>query len=795
MSQVEPLPAEALRRRCDVGDLGFETTADIEPLDGVLGQARAMTAFQFGATMDQPGYNLYVLGAQDSGRHSIMLRQLEQLSRTRAKADDWVYVRRFDEPQRPWALRLPAGRGRVLRARMSALLADLRAALPAVFQAEEYRTRRSAIDEESKLGQESALEELEEEARKLDIALIWTSTGVALAPIRDGKVIDPSQFKEWPDAPRKAIMAHISRLGERLRKIVSRAPTWEKARRKALRDLDKGVTAATIGPLLDELLAEFAGLSEVQEYIETVRADLIDNVELFLTEDESPLAQAAMRALRRYEVNVLVDRTKDAGAPVVYEDQPTQPKLVGRVEHRSEMGTLVTDFTLIRPGALHRANSGYLVLDVRRVLSWPLTWTELKLALRSQRVRVESAAHMLNVLSPVGLQPDPIPLDLKVVLIGDRWLFHLLGHLDPEFSKLFKVAVDFEDDIRWTALSAEHFARFVKARVMADGLRHLSAGGVGRLLERAARLANDREKLTLRMGAVCDLAREADWFAARARSETIDASHVQEAIDARDDRHDRLRDGLQESTERNILHIETEGAAVGQINGLSVMELGNFRFGRPTRITARARLGAGKVIDIEREVELGGSIHSKGVLILAGYLGARYAPELPLSLSATLVFEQSYGGVDGDSASSAELYALLSALSGLPLRQDLAVTGAMDQCGRVQAVGGTNEKIEGFFDLCRARGLTGRQGVLIPRANREHLMLRPDVVAAAAAGTFHVYPVTHVDEGLALLTGVAAGERGPDGLFPEGTANRAVEDRLTALAGARKAFAAPARVD
>jgi lon-related putative ATP-dependent protease len=493
---------------------------------------------------------------------------------------------------------------------------------------------------------------------------------------------------------------------------------------------------------------------------------------------------------RRYQVNVIVDGSAETGAPVVYEDNPTYMNLVGAVEHLAELGTLVTDFGLIRGGALHRANGGYLLLDAHKLLMHSFAWEALKRALRSREIRIETPAQMLSMVSTVTLTPQPVPLDVKVVLIADRWLYYLLSQHDFEFHELFKVAVDFEDDMRWDAETTAAYARLIATMVRREKLKPLDRGAVARAIEHSARLAEDSAKLSMHIGDLADIVRESDYWAGADGRAMIEARDVQQAIEAQRRRSDRVRERSQEMIQRGLVLIDTAGAKVGQVNGLSVLSLGSLTFGKPSRITAKVRLGRGEVVDIERQVELGGPIHSKGVMILSAFLASRYAGEHPLSLWASLVFEQSYGGVEGDSASSAELYALLSALADLPIKQSFAVTGSVNQHGDVQVIGGVNEKIEGFFDTCVARGLDGKQGVLIPAGNVTHLMLRRDVVEAAEAGRFRVYAVRTIDEGIELLTGVPAGQRDGAGKFPDGSVNRRVEDRLIALADQRRRFSA-----
>jgi lon-related putative ATP-dependent protease len=618
-------------------------------------------------------------------------------------------------------------------------------------------------------------------------------------------VLPPDDFKALPEEERKRMEAEIEELQAEVQKILRHMPRWQRELHDQLRDLDREVTRLAIGHLIETVRDQYPDLPQVAAFLEAVQEDIVVHGADLLHAQQAgeggggpeggapPQSASEPAAVRRYQVNVIVDHESSEHAPVVFEDNPTYSNLIGRVEHIAQMGALFTDFSLIRAGALHRANGGYLILDARAVLQQPYAWDALKRCLRTQQVRIESLGQALSLVSTVSLEPEPVPLDLKVVLVGEPMLYYLLCAYDPEFQQLFKVAADFDDRIVRTADSQRLYGRLVGALARRAGLHPFDRSAVARIIEHGARLADDADRLSIHTESIVDLLKEADHVARLGGREIVVAADVQAAIDAKVFRADRLRERSQEMILRDTVYIDTQGAVIGQINGLSVIQMGNFAFGRPSRITARVRLGKGEVIDIEREVELGGPIHSKGVLILSSFLGARYAAERPLSLQASLVFEQSYGGVEGDSASSAELYALLSAVAELPLRQSLAVTGSVNQHGRVQPIGGVNEKIEGFFDICRARGLDGTHGVLIPASNVKHLMLRRDVVDACAAGQFHVYPIETIDQGIGMLTGRPAGERGPDGSYPEGTVNAMVEARLIDLAEKRQALSDPRR--
>ncbi len=806
MRELRPLEAERLYKRYDPTELRFETTAELEDLAEILGQSRAVDAMQFGMGIDQDGYNIFALGPPGTGKRAVVRQFFEKRAASEPVPADWCYVNNFDDPHEPRAIRLPAGKGVEFRDDMERAVEEVRTALSAAFESEEYQARRQEMTEEFKDRQSQAFEGLQQRAKDKGIALLRTPAGLIFAPVREGEVLSPDEVRKLAEEEREGLEKEVEGLQEELQKILQQMPAWQREMQEKIRQLNREMSSFAVGGLIDELREKYSDFEQIVEHLDAVQEDVIENARDFLSEGEDAsdvlgaLRQAMAQRfrggpaeLRRYQVNLLVDHSESEGAAVVYEDNPTYQNLIGRVEHMAQMGALFTDFNLINPGALHRANGGYLILDARKVLLQPYAWEGLKRALQSGQIRIESVGQMLSLISTVSLEPEPIPLDAKVALVGDRLLYYLLWQLDPDFADLFKVAADFEEQMDRDSENQLLYARLIATLARKENLRPLDAPAVGRFIEHSARMVGDAEKLSTQMRGITDLLREADYWAREAGNGTIAADDVQKAIDARIRRSDRLRERLQEEVLRGTILIDTEGESIGQVNGLSVIQLGNFAFGRPTRITAQLRLGKGEVVDIEREVELGGPIHSKGVLILAGFLGARYTRERPLALSASLVFEQSYGGVEGDSASSAELYALLSAIAQIPVKQSLAVTGSVNQHGQVQAIGGVNEKIEGFFDVCRARGLDGKQGVLIPESNVKHLMLRQDVVEAAAAGKFSIYPVQTIDQGVEILTGLPAGERGERGNYPEGTINHAVETNLADLAEKRVAFSARAK--
>jgi lon-related putative ATP-dependent protease len=800
MGTNNKLEATQLYQWADPEQFDFETTADLEDLSDVLGQPRAVAAIQFGIGMAQDGYNIFALGPTGTGKRRVIRSYFEKRAAEEPVPDDWCYVNNFEERHKPKTIRLPAGKGLAFRNDVDDLIEGLSTALSAAFESEEFQARRQSIRQEFQERQSSAFEELQKKAEGKGIAPLRTPAGLVFAPVKDGQVLSSEEVQALSKEEQQRLEDKVETLQDELQKIVQQMPSWQRETQEKLKELNREMANFAVGGLIDELREKYSDYPDIVDHLNAVQKDVVENARDFLQagEEKSNLpamlrvatqdSEAGSPLARRYRANLLVDHSKSEGAPVVYEDHPAYQNLVGRVEHRAQMGALLTDFNLIKPGALHRANGGYLILDVRKLLLQPYVWEALKRTLQSGEIRIESLGQMLSLVSTISLEPDPIPLDVKVALYGEPLLYYLLYHLDPDFAELFKVEADFSERMDRDDDNQQLYARMIATLMHQEKLKPFDRAAVARVIERSARLVGDVQKLSTQTRDITDLLREADYWATEAGNDTVRAENVQQAIEAQIYRADRIRERMQEAIQRDIVLIDTESETVGQVNGLSVIRLGNFAFGRPSRITARVRLGKGNVVDIEREVELGGPLHSKGVLILAGFLGARYAEEQPLSLSASLVFEQSYGGVDGDSASSAELYALLSAIAEVPIRQSLAVTGSVNQHGIVQAIGGVNEKIEGFFDVCQARGLSEGQGVLIPASNVQHLMLRQDVVEAVKANKFHIYPVETVDQGIEILTGLPAGELDEVGEYPEGSVNYRVKKRLAELAKKRRAF-------
>jgi lon-related putative ATP-dependent protease len=798
MPIIEPLPFASLYRSCDPQQFTFQTTAELEGPTEPVGQTRAVEATNFGLSMHRDGYNLFVLGPPGLGKHALVRQMIESRAIHETKPSDWCYVNNFNEANKPIALKLPAGQGYALRADMAQLVEELTAAIPAGFDSDRYRSGVEAIQQEFADREEKSFTELGDTTAKQGIAFMHGPDGFFFLPIKkDGENMNHEEFEKLPEAEKERINKLIEGFQTQLQKLLIQMPRWRREQHQRLRQFNRETVMNAIAHLFEELREKYRELPDVLEYLAAIHKDAIDNAP-----DIKPTAEkisldalgASGSASQRYAVNIISGHDGDKGVPVIYEDHPTFQNLIGRSEHIAQMGLLMTNFTLIKAGALHRANGGYLMLDAHKLLTQPYAWDGLKRALFSNEIRIESLGQTFGLVSTVSLEPQPIPLNTKVVLFGDRFIYYLLSVYDPDFSELFKVAVDFDEEIERSSGHDQLYARLIAALAQKEALNPFDRNAVARVIEYSARVAGDAEKLTTHMQSIADLLAEADHQANGAGRSVVMREDVQAAIDGQLRRADRLPKQYQEAMLRGIQLIDTEGEQVAQVNGLAAIDLGTSIFAHPVRITATTRLGEGEMIDIEREVDLSGPIHSKGVLILSSFLASRYSSNTPHSLNASLVFEQTYGKIEGDSASLAELCALLSSLGDLPIRQSLGVTGSVNQFGEVQPIGAVNEKIEGFFDICKARGTLGDQGVLIPASNVNHLMLRDDVVEACKQGSFHIYAVSSVDEAIELLTGVAVGVPDSKGNLPAGTVNYLVALRLAELSLIRQAYGGGSRV-
>jgi lon-related putative ATP-dependent protease len=787
MSSAAELAPADLNRVCDTSRFAFKTTAELPFTEQIIGQPRGTRAIEFGIGIKSPGFNIYVLGPTGTGRTTTIERFLRDKAAAEPVPGDWVYVQNFQDPRRPRAITLPAGMGAQFRDDMAELISALQREIPKAFQTEEYGDGRGQVTERLETDRNRALQALHQQAAQSNFAIVRTPDGLIVAPLVDGEPMRMEAYQALGDEERQHLDAARRGLERNLEETLKAVAELEHRARREMVALDQRIAASVVDQYLEGMRGKYGAEEEALLHLDLVRQDVIDNVADF----RSDLKQAADDKpgddpLRRYDVNLIVDHRASTGAPVLVESNPTHHTLVGRIEYEMRFGMPLTSFGNIKAGSLHRANGGYLVIRAGDILASPHAWRALKRALNDRLVRMEEPA--TESLATKTLDPEPIPLDIKIILMGSPALYYSLYALEEDFGKLFKVRADFDVQMDRTAENEDEFASFIAARCHEEGLCHFDREAVGKMIEYGSRLAGSQSRLVTRFGVVADVVREAAFRAQQAGRSTVEPADVRAAIDERTYRANLFQEHLRRQVTEKRLFIDTTGTAIGQVNGLYVIELGDYAFAQPCRITAQTHMGRAGLISIEREVRLAGPLHNRGVLTLAGYLGGTYAQRHPLSLSASVTMEQNYRGIDGDSASSAELYALLSSLARLPIKQAIAVTGSLNQWGAVQPIGGVTEKIEGYYDLCAADGLTGEQGVLIPAANRDDLTLRDDVVEAVSGGRFHVWAVTTIDEGLEILTGVPAGTRQADDSYPAGTVHHRVQERLHQLAHELEAF-------
>ena len=789
---VNELSPEKLRRMFDSKTISCQTSEDISPLTEIVGQDRAVKALRFGLDIKERGFNIYVSGYPGTGRMTAVKDFLEVTAKTKPVPDDWCYVNNFSNGYEPKAIRLPSGKGKIFQDDMSKFIDNAKKELPKAFESEEYIARRAATIREIEKERDILFEQLSKRAKQEGFVLKNTPVGLITIPVLDGHPLTDEEFMSLNQHVRDEIQKRRERLNTDLINAATQLKNLEGKINEALKKMNQDVALYAIGHHVSSLISKYKEFSDVVSYINEVQADILENLEDFVGAPEatpsSPFPWIKEVPLKKYEINVVIDNSNVKGAPVVVELNPTYQNLFGRIEKEAQFGVLTTDFTMIRGGSMHKANGGYLVLPIEELITNPFSWDGLKMALESQKLTIEEAGERMGFITTRGLKPSPIPLNIKVVLIGDPMVYQLLYTMDKNFKQLFKVKADFDTSMDRTESNMQKYAAFICTFCNEESLRHLDSPAIAKIIEYGSRLAQDQNKLSTSFANVADIIREANFYASQDGLTYIKDSHVNKAIEEKHYRSNLIQQKIQEMIQKGLILIDTEGYAVGQLNGLSVIGLGDFNFGQPSRITASIGLGREGIVDIERESTLGGPIHSKGVMILGGYLANKYAQDKPLSLSARLVFEQSYEGVEGDSASSTELYAILSALSDLPIKQSLAVTGSVNQRGEVQVIGGVNEKIEGFYEVCKAKGLTGQQGVIIPESNIQNLMLKEEVVDAVRNGKFHIYSVRFIDEGIEILTGVRAGTKKPDESFEEETVNYKVDRRLKEMASKLKEY-------
>jgi len=803
--QKYEVPSDKLRWTCDPEIFRFECTGDLAPLREFVGQERATRAIEFGINMANTGYNIYVAGLTGTGKTSMVKAYIERVIGERkargeaVKLCDWCYLHNFKEPDSPQIVSLAQGAGKALREGISQLLETIRQGLGQAFLSEEYKSQRQKTVEEAQAEQQKLFEEMASEVRRQGFVLQMTPAGPALLPMHENRPMQEQEYLALSEQDRKQLETKQAELRKKLQPSFEHAGNVQMKAQERLKQLDKDVGEYTVAGSFKSLFEEYADSPKITQYLADLKSYVLDNLEIFKGDEEPahplfgvPLSQVmgGRNPFLPFQVNLFVDNSEATGPPVILETNPNFGNMFGKIERRFLLGGYLSDHTMLKAGALSRANGGYVLLNVTGVLTNPGVWSALKRAIKNGEVRIEDPFEQFGLIAPQGLRPEPMPIEVKVVLTGDALLYQMLSLYDEDFWEIFKVKADFDSQIEKTSDNMLAYAAFLCGCCEECEARHFDPSGVARIIEYSARMVADQERLSSRFAQIKDWVEEANYWASRDNARFISAGHVQKAIDEKLFRHDLLDERIREMIARGTIMIDVEGEVVGQLNGLSVYTFGDIAFAKPSRITARTFLGRGGVINIERESQLSGPIHNKGVMILSGYMGWKYAQDKPLSLSASLCFEQSYEGIDGDSASSAELYAILSSLSGIPLRQGVAVTGSVNQEGDLQAIGGVNQKIEGFFKVCRAKGLTGDQGVLIPHQNLKNLMLREEVVDAVRQGQFHVYSAGNIDEGIEILTAIPAGAKQEDGAYPDGTINRLVDDRLRDMARRLKDFSA-----
>jgi len=787
---------EKLRRVYDPESLDFETTEEVPPLVGWIGQERGVEAINFGISIKSRGYNIFVAGPGGTGRNSTVKSIVQAKAAQESVPNDWCYVNNFKEPDCPRALRLPAGKGREFVRDMDELIADCKVEIPRAFESEEYERRKAEALDSLNQKKSRLFSTLGRKAETLGFTIQVSKTGVMNVPVVGGRAIDSKSYEKLPDEEKARIEANNQKLQDEVAHVLSSIRQLDKEAKEKLRELDRDIAMFAVGDLLERLKQKYKDYEQVCRHLEDVENHIVSNIKLFKSEEEKTseiLGVKTAPAQSRYDiyrVNLFVDNSDLKGAPVLVEPNPTYDNLFGRVEYKGKLGSMVTDFHMIKPGAVHRANGGYLVVQALDVLRSPFAWDGLKRVIRSGEVRIESAWEQYRAVPSPTLRPEPIPVNLKVIMIGSPVLYQMLYQMDEDFGRLVKVKAHFDLEMDWNDDHVNQYARFVSARCEDGKLLPFHKTAVAAIIEYGSWLAGDQQKISTKFNFISNIISEASYWAREESARLVRDEHVKRAIERKEYRSNMLEEKIQRLIEEGTLMVDTKGSVPGQVNGLSILDLGDYAFGKPSRITAAISLGTKGVINVERQAKMSGRVHSKGVMILSGYLASKFGQDKPLCLSASLCFEQLYDEVEGDSASSTELYALLSAISGVPIKQNLAVTGSVNQRGEIQAVGGVTRKIEGFFDVCKKRGLTGDQGVIIPAQNVKHLMLRHDVVEAVARKQFHIYAVKTIEEGIELLTGMPAGEQGPDGKYPEDTVFGKVDAKLQIMAERMKSFQA-----
>jgi lon-related putative ATP-dependent protease len=791
---VTQIPVDKLRNVCDPNSMHCESTRELKPLVEIVGQDRAVRALKFGLGIKNYGFNIYVSGYPGTGRKTAVKSFVDETAQNQPVPPDWCYVNNFGNQYEPKAIHLPAGKGKDFQTDMKNFIESIKSSLPKAFESEDYARRREGTLRSLENQRKTVIDELNTKAQSEGFIIQTTPVGLLLVPVADGRPLTDEEILALPQKTKDKLQEKHDKLETELQTTMRQLIDMEHQIREAIRKLNREIAMYATGSQIENLMQKYQQITEVTGYLKDVQNDILDNLTQFIRRGSEqqqlpfPLPWAKEEPFKKYEVNVIVDNSNVKGAPVIVEFNPTYHNLFGRTEKEAQFGALTTDFTMIRAGALHKANGGYLIVQVEDLLRNPFSYDGLKRNIRDQNITIEEPEERYGFISVKTIKPQPIPLTAKIILIGEPYLYQMMYAMDFDFRELFKVKAEFDTTMPRNQQNVQQYAAFVCMLCDKENLKHFDSTGLAKLIEYSSRIAEDQYKLSAQFSLIGDLARESSFYATQDKAEFVTGEHVKKAIEEKIYRSKLIQEKIQEMIQRGFFLIDTADERVGQTNGLSVAGLGDFAFGMPSRVTASIGLGREGVIDIEREAKMGGPIHTKGVLILSGYINDKYARNKPLSLSARLVFEQNYEGVEGDSASSTELYTILSALSGLPVKQNIAVTGSVNQKGEVQAIGGVNEKIEGFYEICKLKGLTGQQGVMIPESNVQNLMLKEEVVEAVKAGKFNIYSVKTIDEGIEMLTGKKAGVRREDGSFEEGSVNFLVDRQLGVMAEQLRRF-------
>lgn len=790
MSQLRELPYNMLRCECDPNSLNFNNTSELEPLDGIIGQERAVKAMEFGLKIKTRGYNLYMSGLTGTGKTGYAQSFIKNIAKNAYIPDDWCYVYNFDKPNQPMALNLPAGTGKSFQKDMDDFIEVLKLELAKVFDSDDYEKGKAEIEKEFEDKKSELLERLNEDAQKQGFKVKTTSAGIYFVPVVEGKAISEQEYSELDEEIKHQISEKSNMVQLETIEIIRKIKNIEKDYDEKVAEWENKIALFAVGMQINDLKEKYSEYTKITNYLEKVQEDILENLSDFV-EEEAPAEQQIIipwnkkgdqSPADKYKVNLLVDNSKLQGAPVIVDFNPTYYNLIGKLEYENEFGSVTTDFTMIKGGLFHQANGGYLIVQAKDVINNTQSWEALKRTLRTRQINIENMKEQLGLVAVSALKPEPIPLNIKVILVGSEYLYQSLYQLDEDFRKLFKIKVDFDDAMERSPENIMKLAQFVGSFCNREQTLHFDRSGFAKIVEYSSRLVEDQSRITTRLNDIAEILCESCAWAEIEGSTHVKAEHVKKAIKEKVFRSDKYDKKLLENLSDGTIMVDTEGAVIGQINGLTILDMGDYIFGKPSRITATTYMGESGIVNIEREVEMSGTSHSKGVLILSGYLGQKYAQQMPLSLSASLCFEQLYNGVDGDSASSTELYAILSSLAEVPIKQCVAVTGSVNQRGEIQPIGGATYKIEGFFELCKLRGLNGEQGVIIPYQNIKNLVLDDEVVDAVKEGKFHIYPIKSIDEGIEILTGIKSGEKQEDGTYPEGTVNHKVYEKLKRFA-------------